>query len=159
MKTSLNEFYQYLKKKETQLFDINTDLNIDSALNLYFKGEKSQVMIPVKNNEKKESEENIEKKKIDSILEGSNQSQSVDEIKMFLTRINNIVDNNIDNINLFQKRSLDFIEDYGEFFDIKDIIKKTGLSLPLKYSDIYYKVKKIEKCSVNSDDYENCFYI
>ena len=159
MKTSLNEFYQHLKKKETQLFDINTDLNIDSALNLYFKGEKSQVMIPVKNNEKKESEENIEKKKIDSILEGSNQSQSVDEIKMFLTRINNIVDNNIDNIKLFQKRSLDFIEDYGEFFDIKDIIKKTGLSLPLKYSDIYYKVKKIEKCSVNSDDYENCFYI
>lgn len=124
MKTSLNEFYQHLKKKETQLFDINTDLNIDSALNLYFKGEKSQVMIPVKNNEKKESEENIEKKKIDSILEGSNQSQSVDEIKMFLTRINNIVDNNIDNIKLFQKRSLDFIEDYGEFFDIKDIIKK-----------------------------------
>ena len=159
MKTSLNEFYQHLKKKETQLFDINTDLNIDSALNLYFKGEKSQVMIPVKNNEKKESEENIEKKKIDSILEDSNQSQSVDEIKMFLTRINNIVDNNIDNIKLFQKRSLDFIEDYGEFFDIKDIIKKTGLSLPLKYSDIYYKVKKIEKCSVNSDDYENCFYI
>jgi len=159
MKTSLNEFYQHLKKKETQLFDINTDLNIDSALNLYFKGEKSQVMIPVKNNEKKESEENIEKKKIDSILEGSNQSQSVDEIKMFLTRINNIVDNNINNIKLFQKRSLDFIEDYGEFFDIKDIIKKTGLSLPLKYSDIYYKVKKIEKCSVNSDDYENCFYI
>ena len=159
MKTSLNEFYQHLNKKETQLFDINTDLNIDSALNLYFKGEKSQVMIPVKNNEKKESEENIEKKKIDSILEGSNQSQSVDEIKMFLTRINNIVDNNIDNIKLFQKRSLDFIEDYGEFFDIKDIIKKTGLSLPLKYSDIYDKVKKIEKCSVNSDDYENCFYI
>ena len=159
MKTSLNEFYQHLKKKETQLFDINTDLNIDSALNLYFKGEKSQVMIPVKNNEKKESEGNIEKKKIDSILEDSNQSQSVDEIKMFLTRINNIVDNNIDNIKLFQKRSLDFIEDYGEFFDIKDIIKKTGLSLPLKYSDIYYKVKKIEKCSVNSDDYENCFYI
>ena len=128
MKTSLNEFYQHLKKKETQLFDINTDLNIDSALNLYFKGEKSQVMIPVKNNEKKESEENIEKKKIDSILEGSNQSQSVDEIKMFLTRINNIVDNNIDNIKLFQKRSLDFIEDYGEFFDIKDIIKKTFIS-------------------------------
>ena len=32
MKTSLNEFYQHLKKKETQLFDINTDLNIDSAL-------------------------------------------------------------------------------------------------------------------------------
>lgn len=85
MKTSLNEFYQHLKKKETQLFDINTDLNIDSALNLYFKGEKSQVMIPVKNNEKKESEENIEKKKIDSILEGSNQSQSVDEIKIFNT--------------------------------------------------------------------------
>jgi len=98
-------------------------------------------------------------KKIDKILEGSNQSQSVDEIKKFLKRINNIVDNNIDNIKHFQKRSLDFIEDFGEFFDIKNIIKKTGLSLPLKYSDIYDKVKRMERCSVNSDDYEDYFYI
>ena len=124
MKTSLNEFYQHLKKKETQLFDINTDLNIDSALNLYFKGEKSQVMIPVKNNEKKESEENIEKKKIDSILEDSNQSQSVDEIKMFLTRINNIVDNNIDNIKLFQKDHWISLRIMANFSILKILLKK-----------------------------------
>ena len=58
-----------------------------------------------------------------------------------------------------QKRAFDYIEDYGEFFNINSIIKKLGLSLPLNFVEINDKIKEIEKYSVESELYEKSFYI
>ena len=93
------------------------------------------------------------------ILEDSSKRKNVHEIKDDLERINLLIENNIENLKYFQKRSFDFIEDYGEFFNIENIIKEIGFSLPLDIYEIYKKIKEIQSFSTKIDIYEKCFYI
>ena len=155
----LYDFYNNLKKKENQIFDITSNLSSKSAINLYFTGEKNEVMIPLNKNKYKKSEENEDKKRMKLILEDSYKSQNVDEIKDDLKNINLLIENNINSLQHFQKKSFDFIEDYGEFFNIEKIIKEIGLTIPLNISDIYNRIKEIESISIKTDLYEKCFYI
>ena len=155
----LYDFYNNLKKKENQIFDITSNLSSKSAINLYFTGEKNEVMIPLNKNKYKKSEENEDKKRMKLILEDSYKSQNVDEIKDDLKNINLLIENNINSLQHFQKKSFDFIEDYGEFFNIEKIIKEIGLTIPLNISDIYKRIKEIESISIKTDLYEKCFYI
>ena len=156
--SSLYEFYEHLKERAT-IFDINSNLNLDLAIKLYLTGEKSEVMIPLNKYEDKKVVEKEDNKRIKIALSNSRKSQSFEEIKDYLKWIRGVIDENIQSINYFRNKSLDFIEDYGEFFDIELIIKQFGLSLPLNLWEISETIKRIEKTSIESDFYEKSLYI
>ena len=155
----LSNFYQNLKEKETKIFNAGSDINFESAINLYFKGEKSQLIIPLNLKEETKLQEKEDMKRIKEILKSFTKSESVREIKKDLEGIKRLIGNNMKNIIIMQKRAFDYIEDYGEFFNINSIIKKLGLSLPLNFVEINDKIKEIEKYSVETELYEKSFYI
>ena len=154
----LYEFYEHLKESAT-IFDINSNLNFDLAIKLFLTGEKSEMLIPLNKDEDKKAGEKEDNERIKIALSNSEKSQSFEEIKEFLKWISGIIDDNIKSIKYFRKKSLDFIEDYGEFFDIELIMKQFDLSLPLNLWEINNTIKRIEKSSIEVDFYEKSLYI
>ena len=155
----LFDFYQKLKEKETLVFDVIPEVNIESAIDLYYQGEKSQIMIPLNKEKKNRARENEEKKRIKDILDCSNNSKPLQEIIDDLDWINSIIDKNLKRIENLQKRSIDYIEDYGEFFNIESIINQFKLSVPLDYYEISDIFRNLKRSSVDTALFEKCFYM
>lgn len=97
--------------------------------------------------------------KIQDVLKDSDKSQPLKEIKKYLERMNNYIDSNIANILYFKKKAFDYMEDFGEFFDVDSIIKEFKLSFPLNDIDITNKIKRNKKFSTDISLHEKAFYI
>ena len=157
--SSLSEFYQNLKEKETKMFDIKSIINFDAAINIYFKGEKSPELIPVNNKENQSEIHNENIEYFENILQKSSLNKSVDEINEYIEKIKQIISNNLKSLKDFHLKSIYDIEEYGEYFDAMLILKEFDLSLPLDIFEVLEKVGRKSRKSNNIELLEKCFYM
>ena len=158
--SSLSQFYRNLKEKSSQLFDIKQNLNLETAMNTYFTGEKSQSITPINQDEEKSSKEEDEQQRIKDILNEKSKSPTVSEISNYIKELNQKINERIQDMKDFQIYSIEIIESIGDFFENVDlIIKQLDLSLPLKIPQVIKKIRDISKNPPNLEILEKCFYV
>ena len=158
IKSSILLFNQHLKDKEATMFNIKSNLNLDDAINLYLKGEKSQNLFP-DNNELNELKNNELEEKLENIIEASKTSKSVTEIKNYIEEIKGIIDNNLKNIKYSEINSINFLSEYEKYFDVNFVIKQLDISTPLDIFDLITKIREKIKKSMDFELYEKCLYM
>ena len=142
------------------MFNIESNLNLTDATNLYLNGEKSQHLIPLDNNNKENDlKKNELEKKVSKILKDSTSSKSVIEINDYFTKIKSIIDNNLKRIKRSEKKSIIFLRDYEKYFDVNLIIDQLGVTIPLEIFDVIKKITKKVYKSFNFELYEKCLYM
>ena len=142
------------------MFNIESSLNLTDATNLYLRGEKSQHLIPINNNNKdNDLKENELEKKLSKILKDSTSSESVIEINDYLTKIKSIIDNNLKRIEHSEKKSIIFLRDFGKYFDINLIIDQLGITIPVEIFKVLEIIENKVYESFDSEIFEKCLYM
>jgi hypothetical protein len=145
------------------MFDTQSNVNFEEAVNIYFFGKKSQYLRPNINRSsdegKKEKEKKEKEKKIIKILQNSMESEPVNEINLIIERIKNDIDINLNNLTKKNYDLITIIEDYGEYFKINELLKDLEISLPLTVDKVIEKVSYKSRHCIYTDVLEKCFYI
>ena len=155
----LSQFYKNLIEKSSQLFDVQQNLNLESAINTYFKGEKSQSITPINQDEEEKLMNDNAEQRLKDILSEKSKNQSVSEIYDYIKDVSQKINDRIQDMRDFQINSIEIIESIGDLFeDIDLIIKQLDLSLPLKIPQVIKKIRNISKDPPNLEILEKCYY-
>ena len=119
----------------------------------------NSVMTPININKEQKMEEYEARQYLEKIFKESAENQSMGDISNYLKEITILINDNIDIIGYFQSQSIEYIEDFGELFDVEAILKEIKISLPINIPDFIKKIKIISKNSVDSDCLEKCCFI
>ena len=117
-KKKLNEIYK--------LYDINSEIQINNVFDLFFEGNKSEIISEQKKYISKKTL-NKELNDLNGLLKCSN-----DKILLILKKTNKLFDRNIDMFERMQKETLNLINEMAEHFTVKDILNEFKIKLPLE---------------------------
>ena len=127
----LSKFHDELKNLEKETFDVNSTINFDKAIDLYLRGKKNKILVPVNSDFEQQNKEKEDEIYLEPILKESDNNQSVREITNYLNEISKLIDENLEMIRSFQDESISFIEDNGALFKIDDVLKECQIESPI----------------------------
>ena len=141
-----SELNEHLKDLVSKIYDVNSNLNLLNALDLYTEGEKSNLLkeslISSDNANTFNRSVNFEdKEKINKLLKESSQKESIQKIKIYLENILDSINGKLSNLYDVLFKSIEYIKDYGEFFNIKETLLTLNIITPLNPSDIIKNIK------------------
>ena len=159
-----SELNEHLKDLVNKIYDVKSNLNLLNAFELYTEGEKSNLLkeglINSDNaNTFNRSEYYKDKEKIAKLLNESSQKDSIQTIKIYLENILDTINNKLSYLYDAQSKSIEYIKDYGEFFNIKETLQTLEITTPLNPSDTIKNIKKGLKNNSTIDYYEKSFFM
>ena len=159
-----SELNEQLKDLVSKIYDVNSNLNLLNALDLYTEGEKSNLLkeslISSDNANTFNRSVNFEdKEKINKLLKESSQKESIQKIKIYLENILDSINGKLSNLYDVLFKSIEYIKDYGEFFNIKETLLTLNIITPLNPSDTIKNIKNNLKKKTDVDYYEKSFFM
>ena len=159
-----SELNEHLKDLVNNIYDVNSDLNLLNALDLYTEGEKSNLLEEGLINSDNastfnRSEHYKDKEKIVKLLNESSQKDSIQAIKIYLENILDTINNKLSYLYNVQFKSIEYIKDYGEFFNINETLQTLKINTPLNPYDTIENIKDGLKNNFDEDYYEKSFFM
>ena len=160
--SNLLEFYQHLKNIKNKIYNIRSEINFSKAIELFMEGEKSGLLEEKEINEDNKiirSESDEDKKKIKKLLDESSKTNSIKLINSYFDNTITNINEALLHLNSIHFKTIEYIIDYAEFFDIKNIIKNLSLTQPLDHLEVINDIINKSRKSSNVNYVEQSFFI
>ena len=160
--SNLLEFYQHLKNIKNKIYNIRSEINFSKAIELFMEGEKSGLLEEKEINEDNKiirSESDEDKKKIKKLLDESSKTNSIKLINSYFDNTITNINEALLHLNSIHFKTIEYIIDYAEFFDIKNIIKNLSLTQPLDPLEVINDIINKSRKSSNVNYVEQSFFI